>query len=159
MARPIPREVARRQILPSIIQMLPSKIGPIVALFRVATGIVVQSESQFICLLDDAKFTVPSDSESSGYPRSHSSLPTSLLDVVPLCGTTSECSYGCGCRCSNDLGYTSISKPFDIGSWPVGGSVFTCKSKHEASHHTAVESPSILDVERMVKDLEIQLPE
>lgn len=150
-----PRELTRRQILPSTLQVLSNKIGPLVAMYRVDCAVLLKflkdgKELVHIRLEDDKSCTIVDG--DNGSPDDGETIHPSLLNMIPLC-TNKECARGCGCRCSHDLGYTSRDVKIKTELWP-GGDVLRCKTRHDKKHVTVVKDfPLPLDVDRMVADL------
>lgn len=150
-----PRELARRHILPSTLQVLTKKIGPLVAMYRVDCAVLLKflrDERELVHIrLEDDKVCTVIDGDN-GRPDDGETIHPSLLNAIPLCNN-SECGRGCGCRCSHDLGYTSPEIKLETRVWP-GGEVLRCKTPHEKKHITVVRDfPLPLNVDRMVSDL------
>ncbi len=159
----IDREISRREAIPSIIEMLTKKVGILIAMFRVDNAVILkllrsEGEMVHVRLNDDQQYS-KSTATSSGRHVEVNTEDPSLLDVVPLCKNQNGCGFGCGCRCSHDLGYTISTKHFCNARRLYGGSVFLCHSSHTEPRpaENLLKGPPTLNVEKMVHDLEVQL--
>lgn len=162
--RPQRRSIARRQLLPSAIQMMSKKIGPLLALYRDEDGITVKAMEKAgrvganvvnVRIWDDKVNTILD--EDCGRKDDGNHTDPSLLNVIPLCLGVG-CGYGCGCRCSHDIGYTEGVKAFEIGIGDTpGGEIFSCKTKHTEQMGSDSIPTSYQSISRIMADINSQL--